>query len=218
MRLQKKNEETQGTELFKIPLMPQDFKYTNPDNGIVLLEKEIDTESASKFVDDIYYASSILEEKEPIIILINSPGGFIYDAIKIIDAINSVSNPTIGLCQGVAGSGAFYAFQACTERVMFENSLLFWHEMIQSDFNLEIKSHLEVQRFAENYKKINEHLINFFKKRRKISKEQWEKTFKGKNDIWFTAQDALKLDLTDYKISKIKELKRFFKEVNKKNE
>lgn len=185
------------------------YKFLNPENRIITLTEDINSESALEFIDELFVSAGLSDE--PLVILINSGGGEAYSSLAIVDAIQSAPMPTIGLCMGLAGSGAFYALQACTHRVMMNNSILFWHEMIHYELS-EIKSASESEKKHKDYKKLNDHILTFFKKRIGISKEDWKNHFENKNDLMFNAAEALKLNLIDKKINKITQLQEFFKE------
>lgn len=184
-----------------------DFKFLTPENRFIKLSEPIDNHVALNFVDELYYASSL--EDSPVVILISSPGGDIYGSMMIIDAIQSLPVPTIGLTMGCAASGAFYAFQACQHRVMMKNSILFWHEMIYSG-EMEIKTLAESEKLHKDYRKLNDHLISLFKKKLKYTKEEWDSIFSNKNDIYFNSTEAIKYRLADKTITKLTQLKPFF--------
>lgn len=210
-KILKLESEDQANEI-ELPLLknPNDLDFLIAENSIVTLTEEITPSNSLKFIDKLYYAAAINEG--PIIILINCPGGDAYSTIGITEAIRSLDKPSIGLCQGLAASGGFYAFEACTHRVMFKNSLLFWHEMIRFEENLVIKSADEMQKYLSDYKKLNEHILNSFRKHRGITKTNWDQLFKGKNDLLFNASESIKYKLADESILKISQLKKFFKQ------
>lgn len=185
----------------------EQYKFLTPENRFVKLAEPINNTVALNFIDELYYAASI--EDSPVIVMISSPGGDIYGTMMIIDAIQSLNIPTIGLSMGCAASGAFYAFQACTHRVMMKNSILFWHEMIYSG-EMEIKTLAESEKLHKDYRKLNDHVLSSFKKRMKYTKEEWNTIFANKNDIYFNANEALKVRLSDKTITKLSQLKPYF--------
>lgn len=196
-------------------LMPLDSGGLNalvPENGIVLLSGEITEESAKKVIDQLFdlYLDDPAGERG-ITLIINSPGGDVYQTLAIIDTIKAIPTKVVGLAMGIAGSGAFYILQACDSRLMLNNSMLFWHEMISLNF-APITTTEESSRRHEEYMLLNQKLIRFLKERASISEEAWKSKFQGKNDLLFESQDAKKLNLIDGNIKSIKDLSKYFKD------
>lgn len=189
-----------------------DLKFFNPENRLVTLTEEIDNRTAMKVIDDLYLAEAT--EDAPVVLIINSPGGSAYSTLSIVDAIQAMSVPVIGLTMGLAASGGFYAFQACTHRVMLKNSILFWHEMIHMDDGL-IRTGGEAEKRMKDYKKLNDHILTFFKKKINISAENWKKTFENRNDLSFNSTEAIRAGLADKAIVKMSQLSVYFKAYEK---
>jgi ATP-dependent Clp protease protease subunit len=66
-------------------------------------------------------------EGDVITVFINSPGGDTQTALGIYDLIAKSNRKTLGVVSGVAQSGASLILQACTERLITENSTLMLH-------------------------------------------------------------------------------------------
>lgn len=201
-------DEENEIELMEID--PRQLQFFRPENGAILLDKVITPEVATKFVDQLFTASRLTDE--PLVIFFNSPGGDVYSTLMIMNAIQSVENETIGIVLGWAGSGAFYAFQSCTHRVMAKLAILFWHEMIQWDDSPTTDA-VSARKRYEDYKKLNDHVLKIFKKRINLSVEDWNKFFGNKNDISFNASESLKANLADKTLNKLSDLKTYFKKV-----
>lgn len=186
-----------------------EFSFFRPENKVLILDKIITPATAAAFVDSLY--TCMAQTDQSIVIFFNSPGGDVYSTLMIINAIQSVPNKTVGIVLGCAGSGAFYAFQACEHRFMMKHSMLFWHEMIQVDMSPTTDANVAKKKYND-YIKLNEHILKFFKKRINISKEDYSLIFQKENDILFNSSEALKNNLTDKVINKITDLKSIFKE------
>jgi ATP-dependent protease ClpP protease subunit len=75
-------------------------------------------------------ASFANESKEPIYILIDSPGGSVLAGIKFIQMMDRLKSEGIEIhCSvyGMAASMAMHIFGNCSHRYAFETSLLLWH-------------------------------------------------------------------------------------------
>lgn len=80
--------------------------------------------------------------KEPVFIMLNSPGGVVPGGLHIIDAINAVKANNIKVkcfVGSVAASMAFAIFTFCDERYSLANSGLLFHPMSLSVSNRKIK-------------------------------------------------------------------------------
>lgn len=194
--------------------LPGECKFFTPENRFVTLTKEIDAVSALEVADKLYQAATL--DDVPIVLLINSPGGDVNATLMLVDAIQSLPVPVIGLTMGNAGSGAFYAFQACHHRVMMKHSMLFWHHMVSTTIFDVVKTAEEAEKRSKDYKKVNDHILSFLKKRLALPPEEWDKIFGNKNDILFNSSEALKYNLTDKVITKITQLQTFFKNNERK--
>lgn len=191
-----------------------DCKFFTPENRFVTLTKEIEANYALEVADKLYQAATL--DNVPVVLLINSPGGDVNATLMLVDAIQSMPVPVIGLTMGSAGSGAFYSFQACHHRVMMKHSMLFWHHMVSTTVFDVIKTAEEAEKRSKDYKKVNDHVLSFLKKRLELTAEEWEKIFGGKNDVLFNSTEALRYNLTDKVITKITQLQPFFKNNERK--
>lgn len=94
----------------------------------IILSGEIDTGSAHEFIEDIHIL--VNTNKEPINIIITSPGGSAFAGFAIIRAIRYAKRhgvKVVGSVYGQAMSMAFFILQCCDERVMGELCVLMAH-------------------------------------------------------------------------------------------
>ena len=118
--------------------MPEDWKplaeaLTNDTQKlrkqrIVILSTGIDECTSSEFINEIMIL--ITESKEPIRVIISSPGGDLLDGLTIIRAIQYAQKMGIEVTGEVFGhalSMAFIILQACNKRIMGEGDFIMCH-------------------------------------------------------------------------------------------
>lgn len=98
------------------------------DHGIVNLTGEITAESAERVIGQILYLDKL--GHDPIIIMIDSPGGSVSAGFKIYDTINSVSARVRTVAVGMAASMAAFLLAAGSkgERLAFPNADIMIHQ------------------------------------------------------------------------------------------
>ena len=67
-------------------------------------------------------------ERKPIVIYINSPGGWVYDTWGLIDIIQHSKTPVHTVCTGYAMSSAFKLLIAGHKRYCYPHSTLMYHQ------------------------------------------------------------------------------------------
>lgn len=67
------------------------------------------------------------EERTPVYLIIDTPGGDLYVTLAIIDAIMASETPVIGVVTGTAYSGGFYLLLACDKRLGTKHSSYMMH-------------------------------------------------------------------------------------------
>lgn len=68
------------------------------------------------------------ENRQPIIIIVNSYGGSVFDGLALMDAIRQSKTPVVGICVGYAMSMAFYIFSVCHMRIAMPNAVFMYHD------------------------------------------------------------------------------------------
>ena len=80
-----------------------------------------------------------LEERTPIVLIVNSRGGSVEDGIGLMDAIRQSQTPVIGVCTGYAMSMAFCIFSVCHTRLAMPNSIFMFHDGVSGIMNTTTK-------------------------------------------------------------------------------
>lgn len=117
---------------------------------------------------------------EPIVLVINSLGGSVYDGLGLIGAIESSETPVHTVCYGSAMSMALFILAAGHYRIASKYSTLMYHELSTevSDKLSGIKSSLEECKRLEN-------LCDTILVRKTKFKQKEFEIFKKKKDDWF---------------------------------
>ena len=132
-----------------------------------------------------------VEERKPIKIYINSPGGYLLDALTIIDSIKLSKTPIIGICTGTAYSGGFFILISCHQRIAYPHASFLFHEGSTSNGG----TASQFENYTAFYKKQLNQLKDVVLNCTNITEEEYEKI--RKDDIWYDAQEALEKNIID---------------------
>lgn len=138
-----------------------------------------------------------VEDRTPIKIYINTPGGDLNAVFSIINSITSSKTPVYTVTIGSGYSGGFFIGIVGHKRFAYPYSSFLFHEgMIVEDGD----AHKFLQK-AEFYKKQLASLENIVLKHTKITKKIYEKN--KKNDWYFDSEEALQYGIIDEIINEI---------------
>jgi ATP-dependent Clp protease, protease subunit len=190
MMTDKKNVVTNTSEELTID------NFTLQSIGSYMLFSQIDEVVSQDLCEFIIKSNYIFPVEQPITILINSPGGGVYDAFGIIDLMESskLKISTVGI--GMVASMAALIFSAGTKgmRIMSRNSFIMTHQFSQ---NLEGRYHEFIaQRSHED--DLHDRFIQHFVRHTKMTEKQVNDVLLGTSDKWITAKEALKYGITDF--------------------
>lgn len=132
-----------------------------------------------------------IEERDPIILYIDSPGGYITDTFTIIDSIKLSKTPIIGVCTGCAYSGGFFILISCPKRYAYPHASFLFHEGSTSNGG----TSGQFENYTAFYKKQLHQLQDIVLENTKITEEEYEKI--RKDDIWYDTEEALEKGIID---------------------
>jgi len=158
----------------------------NPSRTIVINEQI--TYFSERFAEQIL---ELGDSKEPIVILIDSPGGSVFSGEKIVSAMEAVKSDIYTVCVGMCASMAAIIHQYGTKRLATDRSVLMFHDaagMLAGRLNEMLSLLTMVRRKIE---KTNHYIAN----RSKISYEELVRL--GANNFWIDAEDAMEKGLVD---------------------
>ena len=68
-----------------------------------------------------------VEERTPVYLMIDTPGGALETTFALIDAIQASETPVIGVVTGIAYSGGFFVLLSCNQRLGMKHSSYMMH-------------------------------------------------------------------------------------------
>lgn len=162
------------------------------------LDTEITEETGRHFLERIQfwnsedeYDSRAIEDRIPIQIYIDSPGGLITTSFQIIDAIKNSKTPVVTVVTGTAYSGAFFILTAGHRRYAFPNATFLFHEGSGGTLG-DAHKVLQQSKFYESLlKQIKNHVLETTNIPRSLYEEH------EKDDWYFNAKKAVKLGVID---------------------
>ena len=158
---------------------------------IIFLDKEINSETASKIVSKLLYLDS--EGNDDIKIYINSPGGEISSGFMILDTINLIRSDVQTISVGTSESMAAILLLAGTKgkRKILPNSKVMLHDLSGGAKGKYSDIITEVNEINKTHNK----LMGLIQKYTNLGKEQIEEILK--RDFWLNSEESLKYGIVD---------------------
>lgn len=163
-----------------------------------LLIGEIDTDicvavdNIIRFWNDVDNEENIpAEERQPIKIYINSPGGLLTSTFTMIDSIKLSKTPVYTIAIGETYSGGFFTFLAGHKKFAYPHASFLYHEGATANGGDANK----FRNFAKFYEVQLEKLRQVVLDNSSISAEEYEKHIK--DDWWLTAEEAVEYGIAD---------------------
>ena len=144
--------------------------------------------TAKDFIQELDAAAS---NAASIVVAINSPGGDVFDALAIYNALRRYENKVTTRVDGVAASAASIVFLAGDTRVMPENALL----MIHNPWTFAAGEADDLRQMAETMDKIRDNLVAIYVQR--SGQEEAVITEMLDAETWLTALEAQALGMAD---------------------
>ena len=132
------------------------------------------------------------EERQPIRIKINSPGGEMYEGFALVDAIESSETPVYTYNMGMAASMAFFAFIAGHRRFSQERAVFLMHDGHVVIVGSSGKSE-DLADFLKEYK--NTVIKPFVLKHSNMTAKKYASVYK--DELWMRADTAMELGFVD---------------------
>lgn len=163
------------------------------EDSIVFINDEINDHTLT---DLVIRMRSLLQHRKdkdaPVNLVINSPGGDIYEMLGIIDYIESLDVKVNTICRGRAFSAAAVILTCGTgTRMMSKRSTVMFH---QSSSFLGGKMS-DITAFLDNVKNLEKIIYTMLAERTKKD-EEWWKT-KMRSDMFLTAEELLEIGVID---------------------
>ena len=160
----------------------------------IYLFSEINYQVAQDVISKINLANQKSTEYSKIVITSCSPGGHFYPSFAIYDAVRLSKLPVEFIGSGWVASCAVMIMQACTRRSITKNTYIMIHPSINS---LTTKSHQEFMAISQQYDKEHLRFIELSAEGTSLSVSDFERITKQEMRIYYTPEEALKLNLID---------------------
>lgn len=170
----------------------QSFNDRNLLIGDIGYEISVAVDSIIRFWNKVDEEANIpIEERKPIKIYIQSPGGLLTATFTMIDAIKLSKTPVYTIAIGETYSGGFFTFLAGHKKFAYPHASFLYHEGATANGGDANK----FRNFAKFYEVQLEQLRQIVLDNSSISEEEYEKHIK--DDWWLTAQEAVEYGIAD---------------------
>ena len=167
-------------------------------NRIIVVSGDIDSGTAHEFLEDIHVLLHE-ESKDPITIVIASPGGEAFSGFAMVRAVRLAQKngiKVIGSVHGYACSMAFFLLQSCDERIMGKLDVLMAHG-ITTGFtgdmkNIESETKLLTYWHTEWADLVASRCIGEY-----TEPGFWFEVFRDNTPQWYTAAECKEMGLVD---------------------
>lgn len=144
------------------------------------------------------------EKREPIVLVINSGGGSVFDGVGLMDAIRQSKTPVIAICAGYAMSMAFNIFSVCHLRVAMPNSIFMYHDGYESIDNTSTKA----ADWANFSPKVDKRISKMIAERSKFTAKKLAKI--APHDNYWLTDKMVEMEIVDVVIGKDIEMEDLF--------
>jgi len=167
--------------------MPPLERFTPPEDRTVYLFGEVGPET-NEVARQI---AKLGRTKDPIYLIINSPGGSIMHGAQILAAIEASRGPITTVCVNVCASMAAMIFEYGKERWMMNKSILMFHAASTAERGELPKMISRLLSFQRMWSKIERVVAS----RLGVSYEQYE--LLALQELWIDSEDALQNKVAD---------------------
>lgn len=134
-----------------------------------------------------------LSAREPITLMINSPGGYVSQSLSISNTIFKSKTPVITINAGLAASGASLVLISGQRRFAYENSYVMLHSLKGGSWGVSSN----VTRQSKYLENLDRDIETIYKSRTKMPKNFYKDIFDRHLEIYLSAKEALKFGLVD---------------------
>lgn len=136
------------------------------------------------------------EDRHPIVLIVSSGGGSVFDGVGLMDAIINSATPVIGVCVSYAMSMAFSIFSVCHARFAMPNSIFLYHDGYETYSNTATKT-ADLAAFTP---RLDKRINKMIAQRSKFTVKKLEKIAPHDN-YWF-ADEMVEMGIVDGIIGK----------------
>jgi len=160
------------------------------NNRNVFLFDFIYDETTEKLIEEMLELNSI--SKEPINLIINSPGGVVTSAFAIIDIMEAIESPVNTIVLGDAMSASVIIASSGAKRYISKNSQFMVHEASGGSYG-KVSQNRDTN---ENHEYLNDKMFEILGRTTNKTAQQVKDAI-GSRDVYMTAQEAIDFGLVD---------------------
>lgn len=134
---------------------------------------------------------NLKDSEEPIIVLLNTPGGSLTDAVAICDLLNNIPNPIITVALGLCASAGAMIFNCGKSRYISQHTSYMIHQpmtILPAGYQNVSDLHYTKSKLSSSLKLYK----SFITKGTQIPEEKLNYAFKEGNDLYINAKDCKK--------------------------
>lgn len=163
--------------------------------GTYMFFQEVNEDTAKDYCEFIIKSNYIFPTDHPLTVMINSPGGGVYDGFGMIDLMECSRLKIATVAVGIVASMAALLFTAGTKgmRTMSRNSFIMTHQF--SNWTEGKYHEFVAQRPHED--ELHKRLVGHFVRHTKMTPKLIDEVILGKSDHYIDAKQALKYGMCD---------------------
>ena len=155
----------------------------------VFLNGVIDEKLTENIIRELRGLSEV--SNKPIVMYINSRGGFCQEGLAIIDTMRTIRSHVVTVISGIAASMAGVISITGAERLMTKNSVWMAHDLSNGIFDYAEKIYDKV----DYMKQLEKQIFTIFRDRTKLSERELTKSRHG--ELYLFAEEAKKKRIVD---------------------
>lgn len=160
----------------------------------VFLVGEVNDQSCDELIKQLLFMEAE-DNKKPITLFINSPGGSVGAGLGVYDTIRLLKSPVRAVVTGIAASMGSIILLACDKdnRLILPSSKVMIHDCSWSKREMGGMKPFEIEQELNDLKKTNERLISIIAERTGKTIEEVSKV--TMSDSYFNAEESIKFGL-----------------------
>jgi len=165
--------------------------------GRIIAIGDIEIDNVNEIIEAIYEINeedAKKTQKEPIKLIVNSPGGDVYHGFALVDVISNSQTPIYTICHGHAMSAALVVYAAGHKRFASQRATFMYHEIAWSMQQEKLQLHSQEVKEGERMWKIYD---DFLLSQTKFTAKQLNEIKKTRGEWYMDAKTAMKYGLVD---------------------
>ncbi|MEM9521567.1 MAG: head maturation protease, ClpP-related [Actinomycetota bacterium] len=146
--------------------------------------------SANELVDTL---DSLPSNIDTIELAINSPGGFVFESIAMVNALRRHSAKVVAVVDGIAASAASFIAAAADECWMMPNTML----MLHAPWGVIRGNSKDMREYADVLDDITMNMAEIYAAKTGDTADEWLDKLTAGDDMYFSTESAIEAGLAD---------------------